>query len=809
MKSKIYLLLIAFGLLPFFANSQGASLTAMYLDSSQVSICDSTYSINISSNNMDWNSYADANLVFYGSNLINTNFTVVVNWGDNTTTTHTGLCQTDGVAIIWNGPLQHIYTTLGSYVITATLSDPVSGSSISNTFTIQNGVCSQNLISVTSIDCDGDGNIDGTITGQIPMNLVGINNTYIGYPSAWSTYFYSVPIGDYALVVDSAWLSSNGYTVASINPDTVSVTQNGFIPTIQITLNCDSTQYGAQCLNGMTYCDDNNNGIFDSLETVLPNAPITLTLNDGTLQTATSDPNGLYSFNFTGNNFGGTINIDYSWLISNGYYTSLNNIDTVSNLICSNNTILNIPIICDTSNLDSACVNGYVFCDANNDGFMDSTETLLINAPIQLNALGYTITVYSDSNGYYSYTGWQLNTGYVIVSVDQAWLTMNGYSNLTTTTVAIPALNCFNSNSFNIGIDCTSSNTCADLWTTVTPWIGYYQNTTNSVYLSYGNNGQLAPGAYTVTLDYPTGVSPILSTINNPNYTISGNTITWTLTSASTYMYSTDVIYFTTPAGIPDSTIHVFSSTIASTTSDCDYSNNSSTLSMYVGLAYDPNDKSVNQPYYLDVAAQDELTYVVRFQNTGTAPAQDVYILDTLSQLLDLSSLQVVESTHNMQLIDLGNGIIKFDFPQIWLPDSTTNEPASHGHVVFKVKESSSINLEEVIENTAYIYFDQNLPIVTNTTKNVNSVLSIDKSSNIELSLYPNPVNNQLSVIASEKIQLIRIIDLSGKTVIEQTINSNKTTLTLDHLTNGVYAIQVITENGISNKKFIKRIVYF
>ena len=65
----------------------------------------------------------------------------------------------------------------------------------------------------------------------------------------------------------------------------------------------------------------------------------------------------------------------------------------------------------------------------------------------------------------------------------------------------------------------------------------------------------------------------------------------------------------------------------------------------------------------------DELTYTIRFQNTGTAPAQDIYVLDTLDANLDWSTLKIKNMSHYMQLIDLNNCMYGFEFLQYILVD--------------------------------------------------------------------------------------------------------------------------------------------
>ncbi len=144
---------------------------------------------------------------------------------------------------------------------------------------------------------------------------------------------------------------------------------------------------------------------------------------------------------------------------------------------------------------------------------------------------------------------------------------------------------------------------------------------------------------------------------------------------------------------------------------------NSFTECFEVVNSYDPNDKQVHPADFIDTL-QDWLNYTVRFQNTGNAPAQHVVIEDTLSQFLDWTSFELLSYSHNNNTTIGPNGEVRFAFPYIELPDSNSNEPESHGYVRYRIKPLQNLPLGTAIENTAFIYFDFNPPIITNTTVN-------------------------------------------------------------------------------------------
>ena len=101
-----------------------------------------------------------------------------------------------------------------------------------------------------------------------------------------------------------------------------------------------------------------------------------------------------------------------------------------------------------------------------------------------------------------------------------------------------------------------------------------------------------------------------------------------------------------------------------------------------------------------------------------TAAAQNVVILDTLSSHINLNSIRVTSFTHPYTIDILNGNVLRFTFKNIYLPDSTTNEPGSHGAISYSVTQHSNNVLGDVIHNTAAIFFDYAAPVITNTTVN-------------------------------------------------------------------------------------------
>ena len=135
--------------------------------------------------------------------------------------------------------------------------------------------------------------------------------------------------------------------------------------------------------------------------------------------------------------------------------------------------------------------------------------------------------------------------------------------------------------------------------------------------------------------------------------------------------------------------------------------------------SYDPNDKEATpQLSPSQVANGKYIDYTIRFQNTGTDTAFNIVVSDTLNENLQAESLQMLVSSHNCKATVKDN-IVFFEFLNILLPDSNINEPKSHGFVSFRIKPQTIVLPNTTIPNKAAIYFDYNVPVMTNIASTV------------------------------------------------------------------------------------------
>ncbi len=225
--------------------------------------------------------------------------------------------------------------------------------------------------------------------------------------------------------------------------------------------------------------------------------------------------------------------------------------------------------------------------------------------------------------------------------------------------------------------------------------------------------------------------------------------------------------------------------------------------------AYDPNDKQAfplgygNEHY---IRPGTELEYLIRFQNTGTDTAFTVIIRDTLPSWLDPLTVRPGASSHPYRFDLYGPGILVFEFQNIMLPDSNTNEPASHGFVKFRVRPRANTPLETDILNSAAIYFDYNEPVITNTVQHRigENFLRVSTWTPLQpqyaVHITPHPVAQSAVLTLSNAPERgryqLRLWDASGRLAYEASADEPRFLLRADALPSGYYTFSLMQESS-------------
>jgi uncharacterized repeat protein (TIGR01451 family) len=332
-------------------------------------------------------------------------------------------------------------------------------------------------------------------------------------------------------------------------------------------------------------------------------------------------------------------------------------------------------------------------------------------------------------------------------------------------------------------------------------------------YIRYANRGAVPITGVVLKYRFLSGLT-VLST-TTATYSVSGNVITWNLGTLPAYTSGTKLVNLQVPTSLALGTAVIDSVWIEPAGGDCDQSNNSATYNDTCVGSYDPNDKAASPANDMAPSVKT-LDYLIRFQNTGTAPAHNVRIEDKIDDNFEKASLTVNDYSHKMNSYYDDNGKIYFEFPNIMLPDSGTDYEASQGYVSYSIQLKDNLALGTKLKNTAEIYFDFNEPIITNTT--VNTIVLKSSSgvqtqvAGLNVSIYPNPTHNiatiEVNLDKSSKLSY-SLFNIQGKLIRQEelankAIGNVKQEINLEGLNAGIYILNLSINGKETSLKVVK-----
>lgn len=234
---------------------------------------------------------------------------------------------------------------------------------------------------------------------------------------------------------------------------------------------------------------------------------------------------------------------------------------------------------------------------------------------------------------------------------------------------------------------------------------------------------------------------------------------------------------------------------------------NSFAMRQIVVGSFDPNDKKCLEGEVITPELIGEYVhYLIRFENTGTYPAENIVVKDMIDlSKFDISTLVPTNSSHSYTTKISDGNRVEFIFEKINLPFDDAN---NDGYIAFKIKTLPTLQVGDSFANEANIYFDYNFPILTNkATSTFKTLGTQDFEFSNYFSVYPNPVKETLNITAKNSIELksIAIYDILGQLVIAVPNAENISKIDVSNLRTGNYILKVKTDNGTSSAKFIKK----
>ncbi|OIQ21102.1 MAG: hypothetical protein BM557_04930 [Flavobacterium sp. MedPE-SWcel] len=442
-------------------------------------------------------------------------------------------------------------------------------------------------------------------------------------------------------------------------------------------------------------------------------------------------------------------------------------------------------------------LSGTVLLDNDNDG-CDADDTPSIHFIVNANDGSHDFATTTNDNGEYSLNIFE-NT------YDITLLNVPNYFEVTPETSQITFTGSDNTEILNFCL--TAIETIEDLNITLLPITDARPGFEAQYQLIVENMGTQVVSNATITLTFDEAIQTFLNATPEAIVT-TANQLTFEVENLQPFASSiVDITMETfTPPTVNGGDIANFTATVTPSINDNTPEDNTFTLAQEVVNSYDPNDKRVIQGAEITLEqAEGYLDYIIRFQNTGTASAINVRVEDDLHENLDWTTFKVISASHDYHIEITDGNHVEFIFDDINLPHEDADAAASNGYIAYKIKPVADIAIGDIINGDAEIYFDYNLPIITNDaiTEVVIPLSTDNHSINNQLSVYPNPVKDVVYIQSDNlTVEELTIYNLQGSQLI--TAKQNLEAINTTNLNTGIYLLHVQTNKGLAKYKLVK-----
>ncbi len=450
-------------------------------------------------------------------------------------------------------------------------------------------------------------------------------------------------------------------------------------------------------------------------------------------------------------------------------------------------------------------ISGKAFIDINSDGFQDLSEPAAPHLKIiefVAPRLGFT-----DSDGNYVIS--VRDQGNYEISAEN----LNYYNSIPLLhAVSFSGSNQTDSlNDFSL----QASSAFNDLCLSVTPSTPFRPGFNASYVISYENVGTTVINNASVVFYPDNNISFVSSSVTPSN--IFPDSIIWNIGALTPFQSGNIVVTVSVNVGVAIGTVINSGAVIYPVAGDANPNCNTHYWEVFVTGSFDPNDILVDRDtlYNYEISNPPYLEYIIRFQNTGNDTAFTVKILNPLDTTkLQLNTLEFVASSHPVDMrFVYHESNMEFLFSNILLPDSNVNEPMSHGFVRYRIKPKTTLAVGDIIGNNAYIYFDFNDPIATNTaiTKVVLPTGVATAVAVVEWNVYPNPASGDVKVsftLKQDAVVKSELFNTTGQLVFSEQSNyaygSHEMRLPVADLPKGVYYIRLSVNGNVMVKKVVR-----
>ena len=356
---------------------------------------------------------------------------------------------------------------------------------------------------------------------------------------------------------------------------------------------------------------------------------------------------------------------------------------------------------------------------------------------------------------------------------------------------------------------------------------GYFINISN--YFSYANQSSLsniryflshaprpgrAPdckidGGSTTITGFPTNLTALVNTVDpvSISWTFAGGTPATDTGANVTPVFNTDgshrvILTVTNANGTAYDTLNITSSSLpanvlsyAFRTTYTSGIGNSTSAQRYWAVSFPPE-------YLTNFPQVHHVEYYVKSQYSA------VYSMKVYSGSATAPQTELGSTTLNVTS-GMGDGYQSFN-----LSSPVPVDPSKYLWIVMSANSTYPISACAYTGNpnsnwisgdgTSWMHINEAMSSGNNYSWMLNvysSVNGISLASSNEVNVFPNPATDNVTIMA-DGVRYVDIIDMNGTTVMK--VNDAKT-INIENLSSGIYVFRVVTDNGVTMRKVVKK----
>jgi hypothetical protein len=200
------------------------------------------------------------------------------------------------------------------------------------------------------------------------------------------------------------------------------------------------------------------------------------------------------------------------------------------------------------------------------------------------------------------------------------------------------------------------------------------------------------------------------------------------------------------------------------------------------------------------IPQNQDIEYMIRYRNAGLQTDSSVFIIDTLSAHLDLSTLRMGASNQPFSYEISDKNLLQIKFPKLKLFGNQVNADSSELFVQFRISQKKDVAIGTVINNRSAIF--TSLAVSPYLSENVKHTIGKDYlklkvasqelfQANISITVFPNPFMEEAEInikgLENTANLQLKIIDMQGRVVEDMKSDTPSFHIQKNKMTSGLY----------------------